>query len=202
MKEYCQTVYQGSVTDKAVLEQWSEEKFVSVWLAAMTKINNQESYFTNAEIAEEKQRMMHQSFYISHCCLVIRKEYPDRKIYISIQDEEELINILNDNVVVHHCHYSGTVYGPVHKICNSKVQIPTKHLKVNIYAHNATTFDNAFVLKGINLSLIAQKGEMIPNLNLMGDNAERIKIIRMGDCTFMDSYKMFESALQAISGII
>ena len=158
----------------------------------MEKINNGESHFTQVQIVEEKQRMMLQSFYIPHCCLVIGEAYPDHKVFMSIKDEEDLIHILNDNVIIHHCHYSGTVYGPAHQICNSKVQLAIKHLKINIYAHNAT-FDHSFVLKGINLSMLAQKGEIIPTLNLLGDNSERIKIIRLRDCIFMDSYKLFSS---------
>ena len=87
------------------------------------------------------------------------------------------MNILNDDVVVHHCHYTGTVYGPVHKRCNSKVRVDPKHMQLNIYAHNATFFDNAFVLKGINLSLLARKGRTFPYLHLMGDNASCLQTI-------------------------
>ena len=169
MKEYCRISYQGILSDASVLRQRTEETLVSVWLVAMEKINNGESHFTHEQIVEEKQRMMLQSCYIPHCCLVIGEAYPDHRVFMSIEDEEDLIHILNDNVVVHHCHYSGTVYGPVHQMCNSKVQVPVKHLKINIYAHNAT-FDNPFVLKGINLSMLAQKGEIMPTL--LGDNSE------------------------------
>ena len=51
------------------------------------------------------------------------------------------------------------------------------------------------VLKGINLSLLARKGQSIPNLCLLGDNPSRVKTISLEDCIFMDSYKLFESSL-------
>ena len=201
MTEYCRNVYQASPAEKSVLEQWSEKKFVSIWLEAMEKINSDQSHFTETEIIEEKQKKMHLSFYIAHCCLVIRETHPHRKMSIPLAVEEDLINILNDVVVVHHCHYTGTVHGPVHKRCNSRVKIPTKHLKINIYAHNASAFDNQFVIKGINVSLLAQKGQPIPYLNLMGDSSDHIKIIHLGDCTFKDSFKLFESSLEDLCKI-
>ena len=49
MKEYCQTTHQEVLVDKSnAEEEWSEEKFVSVWLEAMEKINTDRSRFTNA----------------------------------------------------------------------------------------------------------------------------------------------------------
>ena len=109
------------------------------------------TFFTDEEIAEEKLRLGLESFHVSHCSLVIRATYPHHRLYMTGTLEHELLNILNDDVVVHHCHYTGTVYGPVHKRCNSKVRIDPCHMKMYIYAHNATFFDNAFILKGINL---------------------------------------------------
>ena len=68
-------------------------------------------------------------------------------------------------------------------------------MKMNIYAHNATFFDNAFILKGINLSLLAQKGRPFPYLSLMGDNPSSVKTIQLENCVFKDSLKLFESSL-------
>ena len=157
LEEYCQTV-----VERPDPNEWSEDKLVSVWLEAMEKTYRGESTFTNEKIAEEKLRLGLESFHVSHCSLVIRATYPHHRLYMTGTLEHELLNILNDDVVVHHCHYTGTVYGPVHKRCNSKVKIDPYHMKLYIYAHNATFFDNAFILKGINLSLLVEKADRFP----------------------------------------
>ena len=192
MEEYCQTTVERP---DHTPNEWSEDKLVSVWLEAMEKIHSGNTSFTNEKIAQEKLRLGLESFHVAHCSLVICSTYPHHRLYMTGALEHELMNILNDDVVVHHCHYTGTVYGPVHKRCNSKVRIDPYHMKMYIYAHNATFFDNAFILKGINLSLLARKGRPFPYLSLMGDNASSVKTIQLENCVFKDSLKLFESSL-------
>ena len=190
LEEYCQTI-----VEKPDPNEWTEDKLVSVWLELMETIHSGESTISDEEIAQEKMRRGMESFHVPHCCLVMRAKYPNHRVYMTGELEQELLNILNDEVVVHHCHFTGMVYGPVHKRCNSKVRIDPFRMRMHIYAHNATFFDNAFILKGINLSLLARKGKVFPYLNLMGENPSSVKTIQLDNCVFKDSLKLFESSL-------
>ena len=192
LEEYCQTIVEKP---DHTPDEWTEDKLVSVWLEAMETIHRGESTISDEEIAHEKLSRGMESFHVPHCSLVMRARYPNHRVYMTGALEQELLNILNDEVVVHHCHFTGTVYGPVHKRCNSKARIDPFRMKMHIYAHNATFFDNAFILKGINLSLLAQKGRPFPYLHLMGENPSSVKTIQLDNCVFKDSLKLFESSL-------
>ena len=48
--------------------------------------------------------------------------------------------MIEDETIIHHCHYTGKIYGYAHKSCNSKLKV-TKNIPVKVYAHNASKFD-------------------------------------------------------------
>ena len=58
---------------------------------------------------------------------------------------------LYDETVIHHCHYSGKIYGYTHKSCNSQLRTQ-KDIPVKVYAHNAANFDLLFLVKGFTSS--------------------------------------------------
>ena len=64
---------------------------------------------------------------------------------------EKLNTAIEDTVVIHHCHYSGYIYGYAHKSCNSSLQCQNQ-IPVKVYAHNASNFDLIFMVKGFKLS--------------------------------------------------
>ena len=64
---------------------------------------------------------------------------------------EQLNTAIEDTVVIHHCHYSGYIYGYAHKSCNSSLQCQYQ-IPVKVYAHNASNFDLIFMVKGFKLS--------------------------------------------------
>ena len=76
--------------------------------------------------------------------------------------------------MVHHCHYSGKIFGLAHKRCNSVISQDAKFKKLNIYAHNAA-FDLNYVVKGINYSIMAQEQTKFPETSVLGEDESHLK---------------------------
>ena len=69
-----------------------------------------------------------------------------------------------------------------------------------VYAHNSA-FDNKFLLKVLNITLLTSKSEKFPEVNLLGEDTEKIKMVTGGQCCFKDSYAVFESSLDDLCSI-
>ena len=63
---------------------------------------------------------------------------------------QKVASLLEDELVIHHCHYSGQIYGYAHKNCNSKLRIQNE-IPVKVYARNASNFDLLFLVKGFKI---------------------------------------------------
>ena len=123
----------------------------------------------------------------------------DCKLQCTNLEEETLLTVMLDDVVVHHCHYSGHIFGPAHKRCNSRIQ-QEKRRGCNVYAHNAT-FDNQFILKTIDISLLTRPYCGPPEISVLGANMENIKAITIGVNKYLDSFKFYENSLAALCKI-
>ena len=172
----------------------TEAEMVNVWVNAMEKVVNTSTspLYQAEEVEEKKLKCQLQSLLLSTCYLYVEEHAPRYMISFTWLEEEELLNILNDDVVVHHNHYTGIVYWPVHKRCNGRCQL-ARTFKTNIYAHNATNFDHNFVIKGVNIGLLATAGETISAFDLLGETSERLRVMTVGDCIYKDSCKVFDS---------
>ena len=100
--------------------------------------------------------------------------------------------LLEDEMVIHHCHYSGHIYGYAHKSCNSKLRIQTE-IPVKVYAHNASNFDLLFMVKGFKLSDYGCN-----KINITG-TANNIKSVNIGKTTWSDTINFFPASLDALS---
>lgn len=113
--------------------------------------------------------------------------------------ERRYLEVIHDETVIHHSHFTNKVIGKAHKRCNSSVQ--EEKLKVcNVYAHNAR-FDNKFVAANLELAIFAENYKVIPNVSLEGENSEQIKCIKIGQLHFKDSFSVFESSLGNLTQI-
>ena len=94
------------------------------------------------EVIEEKIRnMMWKDALIDYCYKdLIGGNIPPSQIWI-----DNIAAMLEDELVIHHCHYSGYIYGYAHKNCNSKLKIQNE-IPVKVYAHNASNFDLLFLV--------------------------------------------------------
>ena len=191
MRWYCMTREAAAPTTLEI----SEEEVVNVWRNAMETVSTSTvQLYPPEEVEEKKLKQQLQSLFLSMCYLCVEEHAPQCMLTFTWSEEEELLNILNDEVVVHHNHYTGTVYGPVHKRCNSRCQLVC-NFKTNVYAHNTTNFDHNFMIKGINMGLLARSGEKLPTFDLLGETSERLRVMTVGDCTYKDSCKVFDSSL-------
>ena len=74
--------------------------------------------------------------------------------WIKYDDWKSILFSYNDTYSIHHDHFSGAIYGAVHKRCNSRVRIGTPEaLTINVYAHFGS-FDFAFLLRGIDINTL------------------------------------------------
>ena len=105
---------------------------------------------------------------------------------------QSIAALLEDDMVIHHCHYSGHIYGYAHKSCNSKLRIQTE-IPVKVYAHNASNFDLLFMVKGFKLSDYGCN-----KINITG-TANNIKSVNIGKTTWSDTINFFPASLDALS---
>ena len=193
MELYCR------VTNLSMVHM-SEEVFVSEWIMALDAAildNRNDVQTTQADL--DRGRLGLVSFVVSRAQMKLKTKFENRVFQMNSMLEEMLLEVLRDDVVVHHCHYTGVPYGVVHKRCNSRVRQVKKRM-TNIYAHNAR-FDNKFLMKGLNVALLVEKGQKVPEISLLGENTEKIKMLTIGQCCFKDSYAVFESSLDELCKI-
>ena len=74
------------------------------------------------DVLRMKIRMGLTTELFSQCYDLIMERHVDFPFSIHPHQEAALLEIMQDELVVHHCHYSGEVYGVTHKRCNSKVR--------------------------------------------------------------------------------
>ena len=111
------------------------------------------------EVKDLKNERGLEYLFMAECLLELRDRF-NYHYPVSFNFEKEIQNILADEVVIHHCHYTGNIEGVAHKRCNSSIRQETKFKKMNIYAHNAA-FDLNFVVKGINYGLMAAENTKV-----------------------------------------
>ena len=167
MHAYCRTIDATAPSRPC----WSEDDFVKVWLLALETTNDNPSLYDEALIQQKKLQLQFKSLFLTTCYLFVEEHHLENLVRMRWQDEEMMLNILNDTVVVHHNHYTLSVYGPAHKLCNSTRQV-TKSFTTNVYAHNATSFNNNFIIKSINIALFTFRGDPMPQLKILRETTE------------------------------
>ena len=105
---------------------------------------------------------------------------------------EEINKALEDTVVIHHCHYSGNIYGYAHKNCNSALQSQNQ-IPVKVYAHNASNFDLLFLVKGFKLSDYGNDKIQI------NGKPNSIKSVKIGNIQWNDTLSFFQASLDDLS---
>ena len=115
--------------------------------------------------------------------------------WIKYDDWKSILFSYNDIYSIHHDHFSGAIYGAVHKRCNSKVRIGTpEQLTINVYAHFGS-FDFSFLLRGIDINTLLNIQMNKQTIKLIGAGANRFDYMILGNLFFKDSMKMFPSLL-------
>ena len=99
MRWYCMTREAAAPTTLEI----SEEDVVNVWLNAMETVSTSTVQLNPPEEVEEKKlKQQLQSLFLSMCYLFVEEHAPQCMLTFTWSEEEELLNILNDEVVVHH----------------------------------------------------------------------------------------------------
>ena len=180
--------------------EYSESKFVEMWLACLsTAVLKEASKKRRKEVKDLKLERGLEYLFMAECLLELRDRF-DYHYPVSFNFEKEIQNILADEVVIHHCHYTGEVVGVAHKRCNSSIRQETKFKKMNIYAHNAA-FDLNFVVKGINYGLMAAENTKFPETNALGPDESHIKNLVVGPCSYQDTFQVFGMSLSSLCDV-
>ena len=93
------------------------------------------------------------------------------------------------DVVIHHSHIDGRIFGYAHDFCIQKVKESRSLLPV--IAHNLFKFDFFFVLKGLRLCVWITK-----NISTGGKNLTNIQYATIGNqIKFIDTVKYYQQSL-------
>ena len=95
----------------------------------------------------------------------------------------------DDPKVRDHSHSDGTFIGSAHRSCNLKRR---REKTVKIFMHNASKYDNHFIIK----SLIKQK---VKNLYILPFNMENFKMIKFNSFVFLDSIAFLQNSLSQLA---
>ena len=71
------------------------------------------------------------------------------KTFASRNFVDSVLNLIFNDIVIHHSHISGNIIGYVHNFCNQKVKENYKQT-ISVFAHNLFRFD-FFYTKGIEI---------------------------------------------------
>ena len=114
----------------------------------------------------------HTQFVKASSCSICYKE-------LDWSDREDLI-------VKDHCHISGVFRGAAHSSCNLKMQ---QNKKINIFMHNASGYDNHFVVKSI------EHYCQVQNIDVVANTKEKFVQISTPKMVFRDSFSHLNSSL-------
>ena len=180
--------------------EFSEKEFVKIWIECLeTAVLNVCDENRQYQVTKFKQENGLEFSFMAETLLELRDKY--NYLYpVSSIFEKEIQNILADEVVVHHCHYTGNVQGAAHKRCNSIIRQETKFKKMNIYAHNAA-FDLNYIIKGVNYGLLASAETKFPETSALGPDESHIKKLVVGPCSYQDTFQVFGMSLAALCDV-
>ena len=180
--------------------EFSEKEFVKIWLECLEiSVLKESTQERKEEIQNLKEERALEYSFMAETLLELRDKY-NYHYPVSFNFEKEIQNILADEVVVHHCHYSGNIEGIAHKRCNSVIRQETKFKKMNVYAHNAA-FDLNYIVKGINYGLLASAETKFPETNALGPDESHIKKLVVGPCSYQDTFQVFGMSLSALCDV-
>ena len=102
-------------------------------------------------------------------------------------------NLLYGSHVIHHSHVAREMKGYAHDFCNKKLR-KNQNL-IPALAHNLSSFDFFFVVKGIRLCVYGTK-----QLNIGGNNLTNIQYANIGcQVEFIDIIKYYQQSLSSFS---
>ena len=106
---------------------------------------------------------------------------------------ENLKEIMNNKIHLHHSHITSEIIGYAHNFCNDKVK--ENKYKITVIAHNLCRFDFFLLLKGLRAGVWRTT-----DLNIGRKNATDIRIVNIGNqIRFLDTIKCFQQSLGALA---
>ena len=113
----------------------------------------------------------------------------NHKTLVSRNFFDSVLNLTLGDVVLHHSHIDGRIFGYVHDFCNQKVK--ESRPLIPVIAHNLFKFDFFFVLKVLRLCVWKTKDVSIGDRNLTD-----IQNATIGDqVKFIDTVKYYQQSL-------
>ena len=137
---------------------------------------------------------------ISLCAFIGHHLYRASTRWLKYDDWKTILYSYTDLFAIHHDHFSGVIYGPVHKRCNSKVRIGTIDSQtINVYAHWGR-YDFTLLLRGVNINTLLNIQMDKQSIKLYGTGSNAFDYMLLGSLFFKDSIKMFPSSLAELCG--
>ena len=114
-------------------------------------------------------------------------------VFLSKNVLDSALNLMFNDVVIHHSHISGNIIEYVHDFCNQKVK--ENKQTTSAFAHNLFRFDFFFIVKGLRICVWKTK-----NLNMGGKGTTNLNYANMGDqVKFIDTIKFYQEPLSTLA---
>ena len=106
---------------------------------------------------------------------------------------DDVLNLLFGDVVIHHSHATGEIFGYAHDFCNQRVKECASPIPV--IAHDLIKFDFFFVLKGLRLCVWGTK-----NINIGARNLTDVQYANLSNqLKFIDTIEYYQQPLPSLA---
>ena len=117
----------------------------------------------------------------------------DKKTLVSKTFFDSVLNLIFGDVVLHHSHINGKIFGYAHDVCTQKVK--ESRSPIPVIAHNLFKFDFFCVLKGLRLCVWRTK-----NISKGGRNLTDIQYANISDqVKLIDVVKYYQQSLANVA---